>query len=159
MKTFIPFLSLRRPRGRGTTVNSDINVKVKSAGERMRIGELSERTGASARSIRYYEQLGLLTSARLGNGYREFDDSAVATVDTIKALIDLGFPTELIQRVLPCTCDAGPAGQDCGVLMRRVAEIRDEMDAKAARLIETRDALTGFLARAETGASVQLGAA
>jgi DNA-binding transcriptional MerR regulator len=125
----------------------------------MKIGELSERTGASARSIRYYEQLGLLTAVRLGNGYREFDDAAVQTVDTIKTLLDLGFPTELIQRVLPCTGDAGPVGQDCGVLIRRVAEIRDEMDAKAARLMDTRDALTRFLAQAEADSPVRLGAA
>jgi DNA-binding transcriptional MerR regulator len=149
MKTFIAFPSLRRPHGRETTVNSDINVKVKSSGGvRMRIGELSERTGASARSIRYYEQVGLLRSQRLSNGYREFDDDALRTVETIKTLLELGFPTELIERVLPCTGDAGPVGQDCGTLMTRVAEIRDDMDAKARRLAETRDALTGFLARA-----------
>jgi len=116
----------------------------------MRIGELSERTGASARSIRYYEQLGLLTARRLSNGYREFDDDAQRTVETIKTLLELGFPTELIERVLPCTGDAEPAAQDCGVLMQRVTEIRDEMDAKARRLVETRDALTRFLAQAET---------
>ncbi|GAA4159800.1 hypothetical protein GCM10022286_14810 [Gryllotalpicola daejeonensis] len=162
MKTFIAFLSLGRRYRRGTTVNSDINVKVKPGGwVRMRIGELSERTGASARSIRYYEQIGLLRSMRLGNGYREFDESAVKTVDTIKTLLELGFPTELIQRVLPCTGEAGPIGQDCGVLMQRVAEIRDEMDAKASRLIDTRDALTSFLAQAEREAegAVELGAA
>jgi DNA-binding transcriptional MerR regulator len=141
-------LSLEPPRGRGTTVNSDINVKVKSAGERMRIGELSERTGASARSIRYYEQVGLLRSSRLGNGYRDFGDDALRTVETIKTLLDLGFPTELIERVLPCTGDAGPIAQECGVLVQRVTEIRDEMDAKARRLAETRDALTRFLDQA-----------
>lgn len=111
----------------------------------MKIGELSERTGASARSIRYYEQTGLLESVRLDNGYRDFDDAAVTTVTTIKSLLDLGFPTELIERVLPCTGDAGPVAPDCGALMARVTEIRDEMDAKAARLLETRDALTHFL--------------
>lgn len=118
----------------------------------MKIGELSERTGASARSIRYYEQIGLLVSDRQRNGYREFDQSAVTTVGTIKSLLDLGFPTELIARVLPCTGDAGTAGQDCGVLMTRVAAIRDEMDAKAQRLLETRDTLTRFLAEAQSAA-------
>lgn len=112
----------------------------------MRIGELSERTGASARSIRYYEQTGLLESDRLTNGYREFKESAVSTVLTIRTLFELGFPSELVARVLPCTGDAGPAGQDCSVIMKRVAEIRDEMDAKARSLDETRDALTLFLA-------------
>jgi DNA-binding transcriptional MerR regulator len=142
------------PRGDGTTLNSDINVKVKRAGgTHMRIGELSERTGASARSIRYYEQVGLLQSQRLSNGYREFDDAALGTVETIKTLLELGFPTELIERVLPCTGEAGPIGQDCGLLMQRVAEIRDEMDAKARRLAQTRDALTNFLEQADASSA------
>ena len=72
-----------------------------------------------------------------------------ATVATIKSLLELGFPTELIARVLPCTGEAGTAGQDCGVLMARVTEIRDKMDAKAQRLLETRDTLTRFLAQAQ----------
>lgn len=50
--------------------------------------------------------------------------------------------------MLPCTGESGPVGQDCGALMQRVAEIRDDMDAKARRLIETRDTLTRFLEQA-----------
>lgn len=111
----------------------------------MKIGELSERTGASARSIRYYESLGLLRAERLSNGYREFSDASVKTVEMIKWLLDLGFPTELIDRVLPCTGEAGPVEGDCGAIARRVTEIRDEMDAKAARLAETSAALTRYL--------------
>ncbi|MGB3374898.1 MAG: MerR family transcriptional regulator [Microbacterium sp.] len=115
----------------------------------MRIGELSRETGASPRAIRYYEQTGLLRSERRSNGYREFDDTAIQTVTTIRTLFDLGFPSELVSRVLPCTGDAGPIAGDCGVLMQRVAEIRDEMDTKARRLDATRDQLTEFLMAAD----------
>lgn len=111
----------------------------------MRIGELSRETGASPRAIRYYEQTGLLQSERRSNGYREFDDTAIETVTTIRTLFGLGFASELVARVLPCTGDAGPIAGDCGALMQRVAEIRDEMDAKARRLDATRDQLTQFL--------------
>ena len=112
----------------------------------MKIGELSERTGASARSIRYYESLGLVRAERLSNGYREFPEASVQTVEMIKWLLELGFPTELIERVLPCTGESGPIEGDCSTLARRVAEIRDEMDAKAAKLTETSAALTHYLA-------------
>ena len=111
----------------------------------MRIGELSRQTGASPRAIRYYEQTGLLQSERQSNGYREFDDTAIQTVTTIRTLFELGFPSELVSRVLPCTGEAGPIAGECGALMRRVIEIRDEMDEKARRLDATRDQLTQFL--------------
>ena len=113
----------------------------------MRIGDLSAATGASPRALRYYEEHGLIDSGREPNGYRTYDDSAVGTVRTIRSLLDLGFPTELIQRILPCTGDAGPMAGDCTALMTRVAQIRDDMDDKARRLREASDALTDFLAR------------
>ncbi len=43
----------------------------------MRIGELSKKTGVSERSLRHYEEKGLLPSKRLVNGYRDFDESAI----------------------------------------------------------------------------------
>lgn len=117
----------------------------------MRIGELSRQTGASPRAIRYYEQTGLLRSERQPNGYREFDDAAVETVATIRTLFELGFPSELVSRVLPCTGEAGPVAGACDALMQRVSEIRDEMDMKARRLDATRDQLTRFLETSTPG--------
>jgi DNA-binding transcriptional MerR regulator len=111
----------------------------------MKIGELSRATGASPRSLRYYEQLGLISSERQPNGYRDYDTSTVQVVETIKSLLELGFPSSLIERVLPCTGDAGPVEGECAGITARVVEIRDEMDVKARRLIETRDMLTEFL--------------
>lgn len=141
-----------------TTLNSDINVKVKpERSNRVKIGELSRTTGASARSLRYYEQIGLITSARLANGYRDYDETAADTVETIKSLLDLGFPTTLIERVLPCTGEGAVVGDDCSMILQRVTEIRDEMDQKAQRLATTRDALTGFLERQASSTAVVVG--
>ncbi|ONI72577.1 hypothetical protein BWI15_20260 [Kribbella sp. ALI-6-A] len=113
----------------------------------MKIGELSRASGASPRSLRYYEELGLITSVRQPNGYRDYDEATVGLVSTIKSLLELGFPMTLIERVLPCTGDAGPLEGECSGILARVAEIRDEMDDKARRLLEARDALTAFLSQ------------
>lgn len=68
----------------------------------MKIGELSQLTGVSIRSLRYYEQQGLLAPARLDNGYREYHQLAVEQVSTIQFYLNLGLSTEQIAGFLHC---------------------------------------------------------
>lgn len=68
----------------------------------MRIGELSARTGVSLRSLRYYEQQGLLTPTRHTNGYREYSTFAEEQVRTIQFYLSLGLTTEQIAGFLQC---------------------------------------------------------
>jgi DNA-binding transcriptional MerR regulator len=65
----------------------------------MRIGELATRTGVSVRSIRHYEQRGLVRAGRRATGYREFDESAVELVRRIRVLLRNGFTLEEIRSV------------------------------------------------------------
>ena len=69
----------------------------------MRISELSRRTGASVRSLRYYDQKQLLCARRLENGYRDLDEEAVERVRTIQMYLGLGLTTEQIEEILNCT--------------------------------------------------------
>ncbi|WP_250469607.1 MerR family transcriptional regulator [Caballeronia sp. GAFFF2] len=55
------------------------------------IGELSRETGASVRSIRHYDEHGLLTSVRASNGYRVFPHAAISQVKQIQRMIATGF--------------------------------------------------------------------
>ena len=55
----------------------------------MRIKELSLKTGASLRSIRYYEKKGLLPARRLPNGYRDYDETAIEQVKKIQLNLQL----------------------------------------------------------------------
>jgi DNA-binding transcriptional MerR regulator len=73
----------------------------------MFIGELSKRTGVSARGLRYYEEQGLLRPQRRASRYREFEESDVATVRRIRILLAAGLNTDLIREVLPCMADEG----------------------------------------------------
>jgi len=68
----------------------------------MKIGELAARTGASVRSLRYYEEQGLLTPVRSGNGYREYSPFAEEQVRTIQLYLNLGLTTEQIAGFLNC---------------------------------------------------------
>ncbi|WP_276354460.1 MerR family transcriptional regulator [Cohnella caldifontis] len=68
----------------------------------MKIGELAEKTGVSVRSLRYYEQQGLLTPLRQVNGYREYSPLAEEQVRTIRFYLELGLSTEQIAGFLHC---------------------------------------------------------
>jgi DNA-binding transcriptional MerR regulator len=68
----------------------------------MKIGELSRLTGVSVRSLRYYEEQGILSPMRLANGYREYHDLAVEQVNTIKFYLNLGLTIEQISGFLNC---------------------------------------------------------
>lgn len=68
----------------------------------MRIGELSRRTGASERSLRHYERLGLLRPARAANGYRCFALDDVKRVQHIRLLLDTGFSLREITEMADC---------------------------------------------------------
>jgi DNA-binding transcriptional MerR regulator len=106
----------------------------------MRIGELSRRTGVSPRSLRYYEEQGLLTSSRSDAGQRHYSDAEVERVSLIRQLFEAGMSSRVIATVLPCV----ETPSDSGVVESAFATMtreRDRIDADIARLIAARDAL------------------
>jgi MerR family transcriptional regulator, copper efflux regulator len=70
--------------------------------ELLTIGELSQRTGASVRSIRHYDEHGLLASVRASNGYRMFPTRAVTQVKQIQRMIATGFSIDEIRGFPDC---------------------------------------------------------
>ncbi|MCC6521880.1 MAG: Cu(I)-responsive transcriptional regulator [Polyangiaceae bacterium] len=67
----------------------------------MHIGAVAERAGVPAKTIRYYEQIGLLPRpARGENGYRSYDGRAVHELCFVKRARDLGFALEDVARLL-----------------------------------------------------------
>lgn len=82
----------------------EVNFKVK---HNMKIGELAQRSGVPASTIRYYEREGLLPKAQRGaNGYRAYQDEALARLDLIQLGQSLGFPLETIRTILMLQGDA-----------------------------------------------------
>ena len=67
----------------------------------MQIGEVSEDTGLSLRTIRYYEEVGLVTpSARTGGGFRLYSDADVARLRLVKRMKPLEFSLQEMRDVL-----------------------------------------------------------
>ncbi|MEO3802432.1 MerR family transcriptional regulator [Nonomuraea sp. B1E8] len=106
----------------------------------MRIGELAERTGVSPRSLRYYEQHGLLSARRAANGYRDYGEEDVRLVAEIRALLSVGFTLEDTRPFLDCLRRGHSTGGSCAesveVYERKLKEIDEEIRALLARRAE-----------------------
>ncbi|WP_406186086.1 MerR family transcriptional regulator [Streptomyces sp. NBC_01006] len=112
----------------------------------MRIGELATRAGVSVRSVRYYEEQGLLTSTRSTSGQRHYTDGEVERVTFIQRLYAAGLSSRTIAELLPCV-DA-PSEETSDAALARMAQERDRLSGHIADLIRTRDALDGLMATA-----------
>lgn len=65
------------------------------------IGQLAQRTGLTVRTIRFWSDLGLLPpTARTSGGYRLYDAPAVARLDLLRTLRDLGLGLDDVRRIL-----------------------------------------------------------
>lgn len=67
----------------------------------MRIGELAQKAGVTPRTIRYYENLGLLSpNERQGKGFRYYTNTELAKLQKIDCLKSLGLTLEEITSVI-----------------------------------------------------------
>lgn len=112
----------------------------------MQIGELSRLTGASPRSLRHYEERGLIRSARRDNGYRDYSEDALLVVRNIRTLLAAGLTLADIGQVGEClfTQDLSQTEVCDHVLelyRHRIATVEAHLDASA----DTRDRLRAEL--------------
>lgn len=116
----------------------------------MRIGELAQRTGVSERSLRYYEERGLLVSDRTPSGQRTYGDEAVDRVVHIQELFAAGLHSTTIATLLPCMrdTDGGPADNATPLLVEKLVEQRRKLDATIRELTTSRAVLDDVISSA-----------
>jgi DNA-binding transcriptional MerR regulator len=105
------------------------------------IGEMAERTGASERAIRYYEELGLLRpETHSAGGFRRYSDAQVARVCRIRELQQLmGFNLDEIRVVL--------AAEDRLDELRAAWHQDEEPGSRREILLEALDIVSGLTAK------------
>jgi MerR family copper efflux transcriptional regulator len=108
----------------------------------MRINQFAQLTNLSAKTIRYYEDIGLLPPAhRLDNGYRDYDDTDVDKARFVAGARSLDFSLDDIQEILalreqreaPCRVVLDLLQEKAGEINRRVAELQ-RMEAELREL-------------------------
>ena len=104
----------------------------------MNIGDAARRSGLPAKTIRYYEEIGLVRPARDPNGYRAFAERDVAKLVFLNQARSLGFSIEDCRTLLSLWEDRDRASADVKALAR---DHLHAIDAKIAALREIRDTL------------------
>lgn len=105
----------------------------------MNIGDVSTRSGLPAKTIRYYEDIGLIKPHRSANGYRSFRDSDLHKLAFLGRARALGFSIEDCRTLLALYEDETRASADVKRLAR---EHLERIEAKIADLQSMRDTLT-----------------
>lgn len=116
----------------------------------MQIGELSARTGASVRMLRYYEEQGLLDPQRTASGYRIYAETDVDRVARIRCMLSAALPAGVVGQALRFLLDGRAVIPDLPEERTRLADtLQGELDTlteKIAALEHSRDLLEKVVA-------------
>lgn len=85
----------------------------------MNIGRAAKETGLSVKTIRYYEDIGLVDADRSDNGYRHFDTRQITQLRMLAQARHLGFGLEECRQLLDLNADPDRASRDVQALASR----------------------------------------
>lgn len=109
----------------------------------MNIGAASRRSGLPAKTIRYYEEIGLITADRAQNGYRDYSQAHIGRLQFLHRSRNLGFSVEECRQLLSLYDDKQRASAE----VKAIAEAKlVDIDRKLKELASLRDSLTHLVA-------------
>ncbi|MFY0680632.1 MAG: Cu(I)-responsive transcriptional regulator [Thalassovita sp.] len=108
----------------------------------MNISQTAERSGLPTKTIRYYEEIGLIAPERSENGYRRFSEADLHKLAFLGRARAMGFSIADCRTLLTLYEDRARASEDVKVIAQHhLARI----DAKLTELHHMRDTLAGLV--------------
>lgn len=99
------------------------------------IGELGKRSGLSPKTIRFYEETGVIKPAkRAANGYRIYEQEAIEELKVIKYARGLGLPIEEIKRLMK-GCENGKCEHSADYIGKEITSYLELLDARINQLM------------------------
>ena len=114
----------------------------------MRIGELADRAGTTTRSLRYYEEQGLLPARRTANGYRDYDEDDLRAVNEIRSLLAIGCALEDTRPFVECLRSGRASGAECPASLAVLGRKLADLDQCIAQLMAVRRLVSRELTQA-----------
>lgn len=109
----------------------------------MKVAEAARRSGLPAKTLRYYEEIGLVAPERRDNGYRDYDNGDVGRLSFLRRARQMGFTISDCRQLLSLFEDKSRESADVKSIAMRHLEHVDariaEMNAlrqNLARLVE-----------------------
>ncbi|MEL7525853.1 MAG: Cu(I)-responsive transcriptional regulator [Pseudomonadota bacterium] len=95
----------------------------------MNIGTASEQSRLPVKTIRYYEDIGLVRPLRSENGYRDFSDTDLQRLKFLQRARSLGFSIEECRELLSLYEDGNRASADVkAITQSKISEIDRKID-------------------------------
>lgn len=100
------------------------------------IGEVASRSGVAATTLRYYEQVGLLTPPARVGGQRRYDHAVLARLEVIMLCKSAGFALDEIQLLFADDAPGRPVSRE--LAQAKLAEIDAQLESlsRARAVIE-----------------------
>ena len=109
----------------------------------MNIGEIADQIGLPAKTIRYYEEIGLIQPGRDSNGYRVFAQNDAHKLAFLGRARALGFSIEECRKLMALYEDKARASSDVKALAQ---EHLSDIESKIRQLEEMRQTLSHLVA-------------
>lgn len=111
----------------------------------MNISEAARRSGLSAKTIRYYEDIELIAPASRGeNGYRQYDAAAIEELHFLARAREVGFDLQECRQLLELQRDSGRQSRHAREL---VLEKSEQLAHRIAQLQAMQDVLADMASR------------
>jgi DNA-binding transcriptional MerR regulator len=110
----------------------------------IKIGTVAKRTGLRTSAIRYYEAHGLLRAQRMPNGYRVYDDDAIAALRFLRRAQTFGITLDEIKQLLELS---GRGQQPCIQVQELARHHLQQVESKLRELRSLRRELLTLLSR------------
>ena len=111
----------------------------------LQIGQVAERTHLSLRTIRFYEENGLvIPTARSEGGFRLYSDDDVARLEIIRRMKPLGFTLEEMQELLTLLAELDSVAGDREQLLDRLRMFHEAATARVTALKDQLAVAEGF---------------